>query len=232
VRHALGFGFSLLFVPTASLVLGFHAAVVTAVFLEILVSGMIVFEYWKHVRLLEAVVLKLAGFLGIALGAVALKLIPARTIIITSMIVLLAVAVALQFRAQLRMRERRSILMAAGIVSGALNVWSSLSGPPIVLYYIATQRSVESIRGILSGYFLLLYAGTAATYLLNGYIARYSHWGILIGLAVTVLILFVPSRWVAVRTSHRFTTFALYAIIGTSVYVIVREIFFLGRGPT
>ena len=45
----------------------------------------------------------------------------------------------------------------AGLVSGFLGYWTSLSGPPVVLLYARSALSDSEIVAALNGYFVLTY---------------------------------------------------------------------------
>jgi uncharacterized protein len=67
----------------------------------------------------------------------------------------------------------------AGSLSGVLNTWSSLSGPPVVLYFLATESSASSIKGRLSGFFLVLYGVTASLFVWQGEYSHFHYWMLL-----------------------------------------------------
>src|SRR4029077_2934409 len=142
-RHVLGFGFSLTFVPLASfllpapeagvtaLLLPAREAVLTAILLEILLGLALAIELRSELRLLDSLKLQAASLAGLAAGIAALRLVSPALLFRLCLIPLLALAVVLCARPELAMRKSRAKLIAAGILSGAMNVWASFSGPPM-----------------------------------------------------------------------------------------------------
>jgi hypothetical protein len=88
---------------------------------------------------------------GIAAGAVALAVLPARTLgVLFGALVLLAVAIT---ASGVALRPTRGTLLAAGVLSGFMGVTTAIGGPPVALVYL--DGPGPRARATLSGYFIV-----------------------------------------------------------------------------
>lgn len=86
---------------------------------------------------------------GLMAGAVAVRLVPHRTLeVVLALIVLGAVPVSLRRR---RSRLRRRVEVAVAVASGAMTTMGSIGGPPLALLY--QDRPAPVIRGTLAAVF-------------------------------------------------------------------------------
>ena len=112
----------------------------------------------------------LGGFgLGMPLGLMVferldsntLKLFVAATVIVASIITYLSPT----FRIT---RNAGPLGVAAGVVSGALGPSTSMNGPPVVLYLLGLDPSIERFRGTILAYFLPAGVLTVAAFAIAG----------------------------------------------------------------
>ena len=148
-RAVLGFGFSLFFVPLATLKIGFADAVRLAVAFEFIVSILMAYSYRRELHLADAAWLQICAIIGAALGVVLKSRIDSRVVLASSMGTIILLCLAFLKRISFRVAPSPVKTLMAGGLSGLLNTWSSLSGPPVVLYLLATQASAVSIKGRL-----------------------------------------------------------------------------------
>lgn len=221
-RHVLGFGFSLTFVPLASFFLPSREAVLAAILLETLLGILLAVELRRDLRPLDSLKLQGASLAGIVAGIAALRLVPPALLFRLSLVPVLALAVVLSVRPALSMPRSRAKLLVAGLFSGALNVWASFSGPPVALYYLATESSTRSIKGLLTGYFLLLYIFTAAGLALTGEYGRFQGWPIALAGACTIALLYPLSRRLARAAEPWFRKLAAWFLLLVATAAMIR----------
>jgi len=223
VRHVLGFGFSLTFVPLASFFLPTREVVLAAILLEILLGLLLAVELRRDLRLLDSLKLQAASLLGIAAGIAALRLVSPALLFRLCLIPLLALAAVLCAKPELAMRRSRAKLIAAGLLSGAMNVWASFSGPPVALYYLATETSTRSIKGLLTGYFLLLYVFTAGGLVLDGEYCRFQGWSVVLVSACTIAVLYPLAKSVARAAEPWFRKLAAWFLLLVAVAALLKD---------
>ncbi len=68
-------------------------------------------------------------------------------------LIIIAIAMARDFR--INITQPRLAKTVVGIISGFLSTTTSLSGPPIVIYYLNEQTEKETVRANLTRYFIL-----------------------------------------------------------------------------
>jgi uncharacterized membrane protein YfcA len=213
VRHVLGFGFSLIFVPLASFFLPTREAVLSAILLEIVLGVPLAIELRRDLRLRDSLQLQAASLLGIAAGIGALRLMPQALLFKLSLMPLLALAAVLCARPALSIERSRPKLVAAGLLSGAMNVWASFSGPPVALYYLATETSTKSIKGLLTGYFLMLYLFTAGGLVLDGEYGTFTGWTVVLTGVGTIAVLYPLSKSLARAAEPWFRKLAAWFLL-------------------
>ncbi len=224
VRHVLGFGFSLTFVPLASFFLPGREAVLAAIVLEIALGLPLAIELRQDLRLRDSLQLQAASVLGIAAGIGALRLLPQALLFKLSLLPLLALAALLCARPALATSRSRAKLAAAGLLSGAMNVWASFSGPPVALYYLATETSTRSIKGLLTGYFLVLYLFTAAGLVLDGEYARFAGWPVVLAGVCTIAALYPLSKLLARAAEPWFRKLAAWFLLLIAAAALLKDL--------
>lgn len=161
VRYALGFGFSLVFVPVATNIMSFEDAVTTTIVCELGVSALLVAELWKDIPWLSALTMKAGAIVGVLLGtALVARIAPVVLVTFAMAAVIGTGLLLLQQKFTIRITTWRSIV--AGTLSGMLNAIAGLAGPPVVFLYYASTTSDHATRAALTGYFLPVYVLTAA----------------------------------------------------------------------
>lgn len=190
VRTALGFGFSLVFIPAGSVLLGFSTAFLVSIVLELVVSTLMAAQLRHHLQLLNAFTLKFWGFLGVVVGLMLRTVAREETVVGVSMAAIVVACLALLAADEFTVKRSRGKLMAAGASSGFLNSWTSLSGPPVVFYYLLTEEDQRGVRGALAGYFWILYSVTFLLLLVQGDYADFDAWPLLAGPLVSIAVSF------------------------------------------
>lgn len=218
VRSRLGFGFSLVFVPIMATYSNVEQAVHTAIALEVVVGGLLAWQNRGALKMGEAVWLKLCGVAGLGVGILMREWVSLRTLIVSAMCAIAAASVLQLLDLKRRVRGSKRLLAAAGLASGALNSWTSFSGPPVVLYYLATEETEDGVKGSLSGYFVLLYGVTLIALIGLGKYSGYQAVPELVAGLVTVAAgQNVARRLAECRPSVRLKPLSLAVLLVTSV---------------
>ena len=221
-RSLLGFGFSLFFVPLATLRIGFADAVRLAVAYELIVSWLMAYSYRRDLHLCDAAWLEVCALAGAGIGVVLKTRLDPRVVVGVSMSAIIVLCVLFLGRISFTCSPSPARALLAGGLSGLLNTWSSLSGPPVVLYFLATETSAPSIKGRLSGFFLILYCVTISLFVWRGEYAGFHYWmWLLVGSVVMVAAYPVVNRW-AVADLLAIRRGALVFIVVAAAAVLVR----------
>ena len=221
VRIKSGFGFSIIVLPIASLLIGFDEAVRLSIALEVVIGAVCVVRMAHLVRWRDAITLKLAALFGVAVAQWSSTWLSPAAIVVPAMSILTIYCVL-----QLVRRQESSLLSlnvascwGAGSVSGFLGYWTSLSGPPVVLLYARSALSDIEIVAALNGYFLLTYCAAFALSYVSGAYAGFSLWWFVSIAGVGVILLYAPLERLlcGVRLNIRRFAIAMALIAGLAV---------------
>lgn len=156
LRGFTGFGFALAAVPALTLVATPVEVVPCVMVLQVVAGVQLIGRTWQDVDWKAVRPLLVTALIGTPLGTIALDGIPADPMrALIGVIVLGAVAVLL---AGVRAHREPALATRLGIgaLSGLLNGSTAMAGPPVILYFLATQRSAASSRASLLTYFFVL----------------------------------------------------------------------------
>lgn len=219
LQGSVGFGFGAFAAPLLAIVdprLVPAPLLVTALGITILVA-------WRerHGLHLREVGWAVVGRVpGTVVGAMAVALLPTRTLVIAlALTVLFAVAVSL---GTWRVRRTPGTLVVAGMASGTMGTATSVGAPPMALLY--QDAPGATLRGTLSGFSLLGAAGSLVGLAAFGELGAFDlRAGAL--LVPPMLIGFGLSRYVARWLDRGWTRPAVLALCGaSSLFLLVREV--------
>ncbi|MBR0671354.1 sulfite exporter TauE/SafE family protein [Neoroseomonas soli] len=165
LRGFTGFGFALVAVPLLSLVLAPIVAVPLVLLLEVVASAQLLPKVWRQAQWRIVLMLTGGAVLGTPLGLYGLSLLPTEVMRLAIAAVVLATALLMSAGLRFRHPPGRRMAVAAGMVSGVLNGGAAMSGPPVVLFFLASPGAIAIGRASLLLYFLLadvIGAGLAA----------------------------------------------------------------------
>jgi len=163
LRGFTGFGFALAAVPALTLVATPVEVVPCVMVLQVAAGVHLRGRTWRQVDWGAVRPLLVAALLATPLGTAALDGIPADPMrAVIGVIVLGAVAV-LGAGVRLKREPALATRVGIGVLSGLLNGSTAMAGPPVILYFLATQHSPASSRASLLTYFFVLsLAGTVS----------------------------------------------------------------------
>ncbi|HVZ07543.1 sulfite exporter TauE/SafE family protein [Rhodopila sp.] len=198
LRGFTGFGFGLAAVPLLSLVLPPAEVVPLVVALQIVVGigglrdAMHLCD-WRSVRQLVPGLI-----VGVPTGIAILTVLapnPVR-LLIGAMIV---VSVVLLHRgARLPPEPSRVLTAAVGLLAGVISGFSSMGGPPIIVYLMARGHNPHRIRATAIVYFMIAGCATGLPMVVRGLITRHT----LIWAAACLPVLFLGT-WLGTLAFHR-----------------------------
>lgn len=148
-----GFGYALMAMPLLSLVLGPKDAVALSSLSGLAGTGLMALRLRHRVDRPVVGRLLFGAVLGMPLGIVALRRVPADPLQVALSIVVLAAVVLLASGFRLR-SERPSTEVGAGFVSGMINTSIGVGGPPVVLVLQAAEHEQHAFRATTVTYFL------------------------------------------------------------------------------
>jgi hypothetical protein len=212
VQGTAAFGLALTTAPVLLLVIPHQAVPPVLVTLGLINNLLVLMETRREVRPRTVTPLALAGFAGLPLGAYMLAAVePGPFKLAVGVIVILA-ALALLSGIRIKVREGWASLLPVGLMSGILGGSTSLSGPPVILFFANQQETKQSFRGNLIAYFTLLNIASMITFWAFGLMTR-QVWLLASVYLLPLLVGTFAGMWIARRTNEKVFKRAVLGLI-------------------
>ncbi|MFQ6018684.1 MAG: sulfite exporter TauE/SafE family protein [Kiloniellaceae bacterium] len=156
VRGYSGFGSSLLWVSSLSLVLPPAKVVPTVFMLEILASARLLPKVWTLADWRSLRWLLLGTVLGTPPGIFLLATLPAAPVRVAISLVVLSATVLIWRGFTLQAIPGPGPTVLTGLACGLSNGWTGIGGPPAILFYFSSPAAVAVSRASLIAFFLVL----------------------------------------------------------------------------
>jgi uncharacterized protein len=154
------FGFALVAIPLLMVFFDPKMAVPIVTINSTLTGMYLFFELRKVMQVKKIILLIIGGIIGLPFGVYILIVLDKDILKISvgALITVFAVFLAVGIKREIKSEKYTSVLV--GMVSGLLKGSTSLSGPPVVLFFINQDQEKEVFRANLTGYFMIM--GTLA----------------------------------------------------------------------
>ena len=172
VRGYSGFGFAMIGVAGISLTAPPDVAVPTVLILEVIVGLLLLPPVWQQIEWRPVLTLLVGALVLTPVGAVILIRIPA-DIARVGIAIVIALAVILLLRSKgTRPAPGDAETVGIGGIAGVLNGAFGISGPPIALFFLGTERGAHVSRASMMACFLALDLVAVASFGVGGLINR------------------------------------------------------------
>lgn len=156
IRGYSGFGFAMICAITLSFV--FPPSQVTPVILclDVVASFWLFFKVRKQVDWKGLKFIGMGALLTLPLGTLALVVIPMNPMRIFISLVILCLCVALLRKKNPSTSATALATLGVGMISGFLTGVAAIGGPPVILFYFSSDRSVSVSRASMIAFFLMV----------------------------------------------------------------------------
>jgi uncharacterized protein len=154
VRGYTGFGSSMIWVSSLTLVIPPVEIVPILLALEVIASIHLLPQAWSHVAWSSVGWLTISAWVATPLGVALLAKTPTTAMQLAISLIIVASAVVLWRGYHLARTPGKVATVATGAVSGVLNGATSAGGPPVVIFYLSTPEGMSAQRASLIAYFL------------------------------------------------------------------------------
>lgn len=215
-----GFGFALVLAPNLMLLISPKEAVPVVALLSVVLNLLLFYESRAHARPGEIKMLVVSGLAGTVIGSVLLVYInvPLLKMLVGAVIVPFALAQLLNVQIRL---ESKLYQIPVGLLSGFLGGATSMSGPPVVLFFQNRGLDKRLFRANLVAYFLLLYPVTLPAYWLGGLLTVDVVYSAALAAPAMIAGALIGARLVHRVDERLFRTITLLLVIATGVFSIV-----------
>lgn len=222
VRGYSGFGFAMIGVAGISVFASPTVAVPTVLVLEVLVGLMLLPPVLRRIEWRPVLTLLAGAVLLTPLGALVLIRLPADLARIGIAVVIALAALLLVRSTAPRPAPGTAATVGVGGIAGLLNGAFGISGPPIALYFLGTERGAHVSRASMMACFLVLDLVAVASFGVGGLLDR----AVIVTVALCVPALVLGS-WLGHRLFHgsdtsRFRSRMLWLLIGLALVTGIR----------
>ncbi|MBX9710965.1 MAG: sulfite exporter TauE/SafE family protein [Xanthobacteraceae bacterium] len=222
LRGVTGFGFAVVATPLLALVLPPSVAVPVSMLLQIPAGLPIVITDWADTDFRIASIMfatslpaLIPGFYILAhASADVMRLIVGMTVVVST--VFLASGVRLD------RPPRTSELFAAGAVSGLMQGAVAMSGPPVVVLFLASSWPIARCRATLSFFFLLLAVATLIVAFLSGLMTGDAGVIAIAGLPGLLVGQFLGARIFTRIDARRYRLISVLSVAATGLFVMIK----------
>jgi uncharacterized membrane protein YfcA len=153
-KATLGFGESLLAIPSLTLFLGVQVAAPLVSLVAASVTLMMIVKSWREIELRTTWRLVLAAILGVPVGVWGLKLLPAAWVTAALGILVILVGLYYLVRPTIAGLKGAHWTYLFGFLSGLLGGAYNMASPPMIVYGASRRWSPEQFRVTLQSFFL------------------------------------------------------------------------------
>ena len=217
-----GFGASMLWMTSLSLVLPPLQVVPMVLMFEVATSITLLPQIWRDVRWRSIALLLLGTWAATPIGILALTSLPATPIRLALAIVVLVAAVLILRGFTLSKEPGRPATVGIGLMAGALNGSMGIVGPPVILFYFSSPIGVVAGRASIIAYFIGTDSVGTAMFAAQGLIDANVVWRTAVFLPILIAGVVVGNRGFVNTDPESFKRVALFVLMALSVLLGVR----------
>jgi uncharacterized membrane protein YfcA len=222
IKGFSGFGASILWVVSISLVLPPIQVVPMLLMFEIISSFCLLPGIWRKVQWKSISNLMIGTLMGTPLGIYALASLSASSIRITLAVTVLTTAILLLRGFALEKMPGKRATVGVGVLAGMLNGSMSIGGPPVVLFYFSTPIGMAVSRASMIAYFFGLDAVGTAMLSYQGLIDGVVLWRTILLMPLLLLGTLIGNLSYKKTNPDRFKKVALYIWVILSFLLLIR----------
>ncbi len=219
-----GFGASMLWVTSLSLVLPPLQVVPMVLMFEVATSIYLLPQIWRQVRWKSIVVLLVGTWAATPLGIYALSNLPATPIRVGLAIVVFVAAILILRGFALRAEPSTPATVGVGLMAGALNGSMGIVGPPVILFYFSSPVGVVAGRASIITYFIGTDSVGTAMFAAQGLISQSIFWRTAVFLPLLIAGVAVGNRGLLKTEPDTFKRAALFVLLALSLFLFARAV--------
>ena len=224
VKGYSGFGASMMWVGTLSLVFPPHQVVPVVLLWEVASSLQLLPKAWREIEWRSLGWLSLGATVATPIGAYLLANLPVGAVRIGIGLIVFAGSYLIWRGFIWSGRPTPWAIVGVGLAFGVLNGSTALGGPPVVLFYLATTAGASTSRASIIAFFLATDALAALSQMSAGLLTGDVLYAAALMLPLVVLGTWLGSRHFLKTEPADFKRFALVVLMALGVLVTVRAL--------
>ena len=217
-----GFGASMLWMTSLSLVLPPLQVVPMVLMFEVVTSVTLLPQIWPDVRWRSIALLLLGTWAATPIGIHALASLPAAPIRLALAVVVLVAAVLILRGFALSKEPGRPATVGVGLMAGVLNGSMGIVGPPVILFYFSSPIGVVAGRASIIAYFIGTDSVGTAMFAAQGLIDASVFWRTAAFLPVLIAGVVIGNRGFLKTDPETFKKIALFVLMALSLLLVAR----------
>lgn len=219
-----GFGASMLWVTSLSLVLPPLQVVPMVLMFEVATSIYLLPQIWRQVRWKSIAVLLVGTWAATPLGIYALSNLPATPIRVGLAIVVFVAAILILRGFALRKEPSTPATVGVGLMAGALNGSMGIVGPPVILFYFSSPVGVIAGRASIITYFIGTDSVGTAMFAAQGLVSQSIFWRTAVFLPLLIAGVAIGNRGFLKTDPDTFKKAALFVLMALSLILFLRAV--------
>lgn len=227
VLASLGFGIGMVATPILLLVLDPQTAVVILNAVSVPITGLLVWQTRKHLRLKETLPIAALGLAGALVGAYVLSTSGERVLRLSIVVLIMLLAAATAFNPSAlegKIPYPKVIGSAIGFFVGVMLGSLAIGGPLLVLFFLSQSWLRHSLRASMSLYLFVIMTTATVGYIPAGLFTQERLLLVLLGLGPVLLGFWLGSRLAGRMNEVLFRRVAIGVIVASSISVLAREL--------
>jgi len=220
-----GFGYALIATPLLSIVLPLKSSIIFVLFLTMIMRVVTMYTTFNDVDWRTVAIVSLGCLIGIQPGSWVLKILSVPALGLFLSCGLLAAVFMMSRQYKLEVKNRTAGRFGIGIISGFFGASTSVSGPPIVLYFLNENMPKVSMRANMTWIFGMTLVSTAVTYFFTGAYSVVEDWTPFYYLVpANILGVFLGERCAKFLSQELFRKLALIIVTLGAVMMFVNSV--------
>ncbi|WP_405379488.1 sulfite exporter TauE/SafE family protein [Phascolarctobacterium sp.] len=141
-----GFGFALVATPPLCLVMPVKWAIIFVLVLTVLLRALTMYRVWGQFNGRTVMLTSIGSFIGMLPGSKVLNIIPVVKLELFLGVVLILATLLMSLQYTVPIKNKTLGRLGAGVLSGFFGASTSVSGPPLVLYFLNEHTAKEEMR--------------------------------------------------------------------------------------
>ena len=224
IKGYTGFGASMVWVTSLSLVLPPLQVVPMVLMFEVATSIGLLRHVWREVGWGSLWLLLAGTCVATPAGIYALASVPADALRIALALVVFVAAILIWRGFALKRAPGRTATVGVGLLAGFLNGSMAIVGPPVILFYFATPLGIAVGRASMVTYLLGTDSFGTAVFALQGLVGADVLWRTAFFLPILLLGVAAGHRQFLGTSPETFKKLALLLLMGVSIALLVRSL--------
>ncbi len=217
-----GFGFALVATPLLSLIMPVKAAIIFVLVLTVVLRLLTMYTVWGEFDWRTVLLTTAGSLIGMIPGTLVLRFIAPVKLELFLGVVLIAATLLMSLQYTLPIKNKTAGRLGAGVLSGFFGAATSVSGPPLVLYFLNEHTDKNLMRANMMWIFglsgiLMILASMAA-----GNAAHVENWNFLVAmLPANFAGIFAGERMFRYLDQQLFRRLSLCVVLAGAVMMLV-----------